>query len=86
MSEEDQVIQTKYREAMQQLAADLDQIFNGRAKGVDRQTCFVLLISPFMDIGGRCNYISNGERKDVVAMMKEVITRFESQPEMTGTG
>lgn len=78
-------IQAKYREAMNQLASDLDQIFNGPAKGKDRKTCFVLLITPFEEIGGRCNYISNGQRGDVVKVMKEVITRFDAEPEQKGT-
>jgi hypothetical protein len=42
---------------------------------------------PFSDIGdggeGRCNFISNGaDRKDIVTLFKEMITRFEGQPEM----
>ena len=45
----DTEIQESYRQAMQQLASDLDQIFNGKARGEDRQTCFVLLIHPFHD-------------------------------------
>jgi hypothetical protein len=28
---------------------------------------------------GRCNYISNADRKDVVALMKEQIKLFEGQ-------
>lgn len=82
----DNEIQEMYRNAMQRLAADLDVIFNGNAKGHDRKTCFVLLISPFDGpVGQRVNYISNGERKDVVTMLKEITARFEGQPEQKGT-
>ena len=85
MSEDDSKIQKQYREAMNQLAADLDTIFNGQAKGKDRQTCFVLLISPFDGPPGqRVNFISNGQRKEVVVMLKEITARFEGQPEMKG--
>lgn len=80
----DEVISEQYRRAMQQLAADLDQIFNGKLKGKDRTTSFVLLVGAFGE-DSRVNYISNSERADIVAMMKEVIARFEGQPEMKGT-
>jgi hypothetical protein len=42
------------------------------------------MVFPFGD-HGRCNYISNGpDRRDVVTLMKEMIQRFEGQPEMEG--
>jgi hypothetical protein len=43
------------------------------------------MVFPYGDHSGRCNYISNGaDRKDVVTLMKEMIARFEGQPEMKG--
>lgn len=74
---------------MNSVAVGLDKIFNGDAKGRARKTGFVLMVYPFNDEGGikdpHCNYISNGaDRKDVVTLMKEMIARFEGQPEMTG--
>jgi hypothetical protein len=82
---------------MNKIAAGLDKIFNGenagpRAKGkIDkRDTGFVLLVFPFeqmASLGGdsRCNFISNGaDRQDIVALFKEMIARFEGQPEMEG--
>jgi hypothetical protein len=78
-------IQETYREAMQTLAKDLDAIFNGELKGQDRRTGFVLLVYPFGSTDGRCNFISNGaDRVDIVTMFRELITRFEGQPEMKG--
>jgi hypothetical protein len=60
-------------------------LFNGKAKGNDKKTGFVLLVFPFNDNEGRCNYISNGaDRRDIVALFKEQIKRFEGQPDMTG--
>jgi hypothetical protein len=46
----------------------------------------VLLVFPFGDAeGNRCNFISNGaDRKDIVVLFKEMIARFEGQPEMKG--
>ena len=74
---------------MNTLAGILDEAFNGDAKGKDRKTGFVLLVFPFTGEGegtdGRCNFISNGaDRKDLVVLFKEMIARFEGQPEMTG--
>lgn len=79
-------IQKEYHDNMNAVARGLDQIFNGKAKGADRATGFVLLVFPFGDAGtGRCNFISNGaDRRDVVTLMKEMIARFEGQPEISG--
>jgi hypothetical protein len=41
-------------------------------------------VFPFGD-KGRANFISNGaDRKDIVVLFKEIIARFEGQPEMKG--
>lgn len=79
-------IQDEYRATMNAVAQALDVAFNGDKHGADRPTGFVLMVYPFGNVGtGRCNYISNGaDRKDVVALMKEMIARFEGQPEMVG--
>jgi hypothetical protein len=91
----DQPIQQEYREQMNKLARALDIYFNGEARGHDRQTGFVLLVYPFSEMDGtdkpgtqpRCNFISNGaDRKDIVSLFKEMIARFEGQPEITGHG
>lgn len=81
----DKPIDPEYFEKMNAIASGLDEIFNGSLKGKDRQTGFVLLVFPFGEKEGRCNYISNGaDRRDIVVMMKEQIARFEGQPEMQG--
>jgi hypothetical protein len=82
----DQPIEEQYRQQMQAVAQTLDEFFNGKAGGPDRKTGFVLLVFPFEDHEGRCNFISNGaDRRDVVVLMREMIARFEGQPEMKGT-
>lgn len=85
----DAPIESEYALQMQTLAVLLDEAFNGEAKGLDRKTGFVLMVFPFLDDGGtdgRCNYISNGaDREDVVKLMKEMISRFEGNPETKGT-
>ena len=85
----DAPLEEKYRETMNAVAHGLDEIFNGKTKGSARTTGFVLLVFPFSDgiaDNERCNFISNGaDRRDVVALMKEMIARFEGQPQMRGT-
>lgn len=40
----------------------------------------VLLVAPFdAPPDARVNYISNGQRTDIVTMMKEVVARFEGR-------
>lgn len=81
----DSEIEQKYRDQMNALARGIDEIFNGDTKGKERQTGFVLLVFPFEGFDGRANYISNGaSREDIVALFKEMIARFEGQPELKG--
>ena len=81
----DAPIEDEYIEMMNKIAQALDGLFNDDAKGDDRTTGFVLMVFPFGEQSGRCNYISNGAgRKDIVALMKEMIARFEGQPELKG--
>jgi hypothetical protein len=82
----DAPIEQKFRDQMQALARSLDHLFNGEARGDDRKTGFVLMVFPYGEYAsGRCNYISNGaDRADVVTLMKEMIARFEGQPEISG--
>ena len=81
----DAPIEPKHHDQMNAVAGGLDKIFNGDAKGDDRSVGFVLMVFPFGSHEGRCNYISNGaDRQDVVTLMKEMIARFEGQPELSG--
>ena len=80
-----QPIEPKYVDQMNALAGFLDRTFNGEAKGENRKTGFVLLVFGLGEVdSGRCNYISNAEREDIVVLMKEMIARFEGQPEQSG--
>jgi hypothetical protein len=82
----DAPIEAKYIETMKAMAKALDAMFNGEAKGKERKVGFILLVFPFGEGEGRCNYISNGaDRKDVVTMFKEQIKRFEGQPDIKGS-
>ena len=78
----DDQISAKYRREMNDLARALDDIFNGEAR--PKKVAFVLLVTEFDNMAGRVNYIANGNRKDITVMMKEVLARFEGQPEQKG--
>lgn len=81
----DAPIEEQYRNKMIAMVQALDDFLNDGATGHDRKTGFVLMVFPFGDVEGRCNYMSNGAgRADVVTLMREMIARFEGQPEMSG--
>jgi hypothetical protein len=73
----DKDIEPDMRAIMEQIARTLDAIFNPEKK---RTTGFILLTFPFGDVEGRCNYMSNGvRREDVVTLLKEQVARFEGR-------
>jgi len=83
----DAPIEAEYRDKMNAVAQTLDKFFNGNVRGGARETGFVLLVFPFGEHEGRCNFISNGaDRKDLVVLFKEMIARFSGQPETEGHG
>lgn len=73
---------------------DLVALMNGVAKGIDdvlngatpgpKHNGFILMVFPFEGHEGRCNYISNACREDVVVLLKEQLARFQGQPEVSG--
>lgn len=77
-------IEAAYREKMNELAAFLDNAFNGEKRGPARTVGFVLLCFKFGE-EGRANYISNADRKGIITSLKEIVARFEGQPEVRGT-
>jgi len=74
---------TDSKKAMQSLANILDTVLNADAERMDYG--FVLLVfNAEGETGSRTNYVSNCERKDMIAALKEVTGRFEGQPEQSG--
>lgn len=72
-------IEPEYRNKMTEVARALDEIFNGDSRGDQRQVGFVLLVFPFGEKEGRCNYISNGaDRADMVKFLREQANRFDT--------
>lgn len=77
----DAPIEPHFMEVMNGLARGIDGILNG---GQPTKNGFILMVFPFFDHQGRCNYISNADRKDIVVLLKEQLARFEGQPEIKG--
>jgi hypothetical protein len=76
----DQPIEARLRRTMNALAKGIDEILNGEGMPKDRkQNGFVLMIFPFDGFEGRCNYISNAERDDVIVLLREQLARFEAE-------
>jgi hypothetical protein len=82
----DAPIEENVHEQMTAVVHALDEVFNGQIGGPGRKIGFVLMVFPFGDQFDRCNFASNGaDRRDVVTLMREMIARFEGQPEMKGS-
>lgn len=81
----DAPVEAEYHHKMTAICRFIDEHFNGPAHGQRPQVGFVLMVFPYGDKTGRCNYMSNGaNRRDVVTLMREMIARFSGQPEMKG--
>lgn len=63
---------------MNALAEVLDEMFNGDKTGDDREVGFFLTCFPFNE-PGRFNYISNADKLDVRAMLKDITARIEGR-------
>lgn len=70
-------IEEQQRGVMNALASVLDEALNPRRT---RRIGFVLMVFPF-NAPGRCNYISNADRADVVTMLREQLAYFDGMPE-----
>jgi hypothetical protein len=75
----------QHRLIMETIAEWVDKLLNGEDAldgKIERKTGFVLLVYPFRDESGRCNYISNGaSREQVAQFMREQIRVFERNDE-----
>ena len=82
----DAPIEAAYHEKMTAVMRAVDEFLNGDAKAPSKKVGIVIMMFPYGDAAkGRCNYMSNGaDRRDVVTLMKEMIARFEGQPELEG--
>lgn len=67
-------------EMMNDVALTLDKFFNGNQK--PKTNGFILMVFPFDTHEGRCNYISNGSREDIIVLLKEQLAYFSGQAEI----
>jgi hypothetical protein len=70
-------------EIMQELAIAIDLCLNGQE--TPKRNGFCLFVFPFDGLEGtNTNYVSNAQRGDVRSAMKEVLARWEGQPQASG--
>ena len=77
-------IDPEYVEVMTALARGIDRILNGESSNEPKQTGFILMVFPLNGHEGRCNYMSNGKREDVVVLLREQLNRFEGYAAQKG--
>ena len=75
-------VQAEYSLKMTALAHVIDDLFNGSSD--PKKVGFVLMVFPFGTGDGRCNYMSNAERADIVVLLREQLARFQGAPDVTG--
>jgi hypothetical protein len=71
-------IEDEFHHLMNTLAQGLDYMFN---KDGEREIGFILMTFKFTDTTGRCNYISNAHREDVIALLTEQLAYFRGMPD-----
>jgi hypothetical protein len=77
----DMPIEDRFRLQMNALAQAISEILNEDPSHPKVGFCLMMF-----NIGdtGRCNYISNVNRQDVVCLLKEQLAHFEGQPNIVG--
>ena len=79
----DAPVEEQYALRMKTVARNIDIMFNG--PGGAKDIGFILMVFPFGDHKGRCNYMSNASREDVIVLLKEQLARFQGMPEVKET-
>jgi hypothetical protein len=89
MPNQSKIDQDHTSDVHQQLARALDKILNGDTK--PPPVGFVLLTFPFLTaedvaegMSMLVNYVSNADRDDIVAALKELVARFDGQAFQSG--
>jgi hypothetical protein len=76
----DAPIEKDYIAQMTAIMQTVDDFMNNGKRAPHKEIGIVILTFKFGDTNGRCNFMSNGaDRRDIVALFKEMIGRFESQ-------
>lgn len=80
----DSEIEPEYLNSMVGLGRALHEIFNGEGTPLpEAKIGFFLGVFKIGD-EGKFNYISSANREDIKTLLKEMLARFEGQPEVTG--
>ena len=61
------------------IAAAIDDFLN--PDRAHKQWGFIVLMFPFGEKPGRCNYMSNAQRDDVKVLLREQLAYFEGMPD-----
>ena len=77
-------IQPELHALMNALASGLDAIFNGEGCAPEDKRIGFFLAAFAMGAPGRFNYISNCDKLDVRAMLKDIMARIEARLSETG--
>lgn len=72
-------IEPAYHAMMNELSHALDEMFNGKGCLPGHKTTGFFLAVYAFDAPGRFNYISNSDKLDVRAMLKEITARIEAR-------
>lgn len=72
-------IDPQFHGQMNALAKALDEIFNGEGAAPEDKKVGFFLTTFEMNAPGRFNYISNADKVDVRAMLKEIVARIEGR-------
>jgi hypothetical protein len=71
-------VEAEFEKILCQVGGILDAMFNGPPQGPQKRGIgFALLVFPFGGEVGRCNYISNANRADVIRMLREHLDSFD---------
>lgn len=80
----DNPVEARFRQQMEAVMEAVDTAFNGKER--PRAVGVVMMVFPYGADDGRCNFMSNGaDRRDIILLMKEMVARFEGQPEIKGS-
>lgn len=76
MSDEPAPISAQYREMLNTLASGIDEILNGK-NAERKRLVFCLVMAEAGNVkDGRVNYISNGARDDMTALLTELLAKW----------
>ena len=80
MTEREQPVDESVRDVMNALARAIDEALNGKARSRNPRNGFCLLVFPFGDNPGRrSNYVSNANRADAAAFLREQADRMRAE-------